>query len=213
MSWKNVGKNSYDMRAGKFPHWQPKVPYAVPWEGNKPIYNIGNDLAYALQPVFKTAHTGIPYGHEHQPCGYWWRDYRGPYVGIFTSLLYPVTPMDEMVVNAQLIEGEFRTVFVKYEYTENIETVLVDLVQGEFKMVFQSYGWDESIETVSLDFIAAEFKTVFVRYDYPEESIESTLVSMIAGKHWDVIKYVNWPVEAIESTSVTFTGGEHESVN
>ena len=211
MSWKDIGKSSYNIQVGKFPHWKPKEPYAVPWEGNKPIYNIGDDLAYATSPVFDTDFTNIPYGFEHQPCGYWWRDYRGPYIGIFTSLLYPVLPMDEMEGEVSLIAGEFSTVFIKYEYGEDMETTLMTLSEGEFKTVFQRYEWEEGMETTLVDLSEGEFKTVFHRYTIPTESIESTSVSMTAGKHWVVIKYENWPVEAIESTSVTFTGGVHET--
>ena len=208
MSWRDISKSSYSINTTKFTLPRSSHPFVISYQGNKVVYNEGDELTYALYPVFNTDFTQVPLGPDHFPCGYWHKNYIPPITTIYTSKLYPSLTQEILNFTSIITSGALNKVYSEYGYIESL-TFNTNISGGILDSILNTYtGNPESLSFTS-SINSGVLEEVYYLYDdgIPESlsftsSINSGILEIV------LITYENWPEESLSFTS-SINGGVH----
>lgn len=215
-NWIKVSKSSYTVECLKF-SLPPRRPFTIPHQGPKVVYSEGDELTYAIDPVFDVGFTGIPLGPDHFPCGYWHKNYSPPEIVVYTSTLYPLEDIESAnILDAYIVGGEFKETYHVYSIpVESVNVLDAYIVGGEFKVVTLSYDlWPlESVNILDAYVTGGEFRQILYAYTYwPAESADILDAYITGGVFKDsLIEYTFWPAEGVNVLDAYITGGSHET--
>lgn len=209
MSWKDISKLSYQISATKFTLPRSSHPFTVRYQGNKLVYNEGDELTHAQYPIFNTDFTQEPVGIDHFPCGYWHRNYIPPITTIYTTKLYPAYNFEGLNIISIISGGILDATYYLFEYTENL-IFSTTLLSGTLDSVYDTLdvGFEElyfnngNIDSGILDIVYYTYSCV------PENLIFTNGIISNGSLIITYIAYNYWPSESISFTS-NITGGTH----
>jgi len=209
MSWRDISKLSYSINTTKFTLPRPSHPFTIPHKGNKIVYNEGDELTYALYPVFNTDFTQEPLSPEHFPCGYWYKNYIPPITTIYTSKLYPAYNFEGLNITPSISGGLLDTTYYLFEYIENLN-LYTSLLSGTLDSVYNTLdvGFEElHFNNGSID--GGILETVYYSYNCVPEGLTFSNGLISSGVlNITYILYNYWPEESISFIS-NITGGTH----
>lgn len=210
MSWKDISKSSYTIESGKFTLPRPANPFALDLQGQKIFYSEGDEITSIADYRFNLDFTGVPYSPEHDPCGYWHKNYVPPFTVIYTSRPYPIEFQDNFKsLYVDIIAGDFRDIYIRYDtYSENFKCDTNSLVYGTLDIKNHRYIYSENFNHTIISIFSGVFKKSLWRHEYAEV-FNHVNIAIYSGNFRDALIKYSWPVEEFTHTSITLISGTH----
>jgi hypothetical protein len=124
-----------------------------------------------------------------------------PLFGVaYTTPLYPVDVLDELLVYNQIING--------YEWVPPLDAMDVSIliVDGLLREPLASYSIPVEQLDVGNVILSGDLRAPLVSYNWPVEQLNPQVVVLSGNIRVALIQYTNWPVEQL-NVQVLITGG------